>query len=314
MRLLGSLQALRDREWEWEWRPEPESNRRARICSPLRNHSAIGPEQRISWPLPVRSREKAWAAAAAAVFDEGPSRTLGGGRRCRYDRLVSQLYYWHITPMTVHTPVPDYEAARAAMIDTQLRPQGVNYAPVSQAIASVPREEFVADGVKPLAYTDRAIAIGEGRMMSAPMVLGQLLTELRPRSGERALVVGCGAGYSAAVLEAMGLEVIGLECSAPLAARARAKGLQVVEGPLEEGWAKAAPYDVILIDGAIEFIPDAIVAQLTPQGRLGAALIDQGITRLAVGHRAGEGFGVSTFTDAGAAALPGFTKPKSFSF
>ena len=216
--------------------------------------------------------------------------------------------------MTVHTPVPDYEAARAAMIDTQLRPQGVNYAPVSQAIAAVPREAFVAEDVKPLAYTDRAVAIGEGRMMSAPMVVGQLLTQLMPRRGERALVVGCGTGYSAAVLEAMGLDVTGVESSAPLAARARARGLQVIEGPLEDGSKQGAPYDLILIDGAIEFIPDAIVAQLTPQGRLGTALIDQGISRLVVGRRAGDGFGVSSFVDASAAALPGFAKPKSFSF
>lgn len=216
--------------------------------------------------------------------------------------------------MTVQTPVFDYGAARTAMIDSQLRPQGVNYAPVSEAIASVPREEYVAADVKPLAYTDRAVAMGDGRMMSGPVVTGRLLTELMPKRGERALVVGCGTGYSAAVLEAMGLTVLGVESSPDLAARARQKGLQIVEAPLEGGWKKDAPYDVILIDGAIEYIPDAIVAQLTPQGRLGTALIDQGITRLVVGRRAGDGFGVTSFADAGTAALPGFTKPKSFTF
>jgi protein-L-isoaspartate(D-aspartate) O-methyltransferase len=216
--------------------------------------------------------------------------------------------------MTVQTPIPDFEAARVAMIDSQLRPQGVNFAPVSQAMAAVPREEFVAPEVRPLAYIDRAIAIGEGRMMSSPVVLGLLLTELAPLPGERALVIGCGTGYSAAVLKHMGVDVVAIESSATLAAHARAQGIDVVEGPLEKGLKKRGPYDVILIDGAIEYIPDDILAQLTPQGRLATALIDRGITRLAVARRAGDGFGMQTMSDYGTAALPGFARPKTFAF
>ena len=200
------------------------------------------------------------------------------------------------------------------MVDTQLRPQGVNYPPVVDAMAEVPREQFVADEARPLAYIDRSLPIGDGRLMSGPVVLGKLLTELTPLSGERALVVGCGTGYSAAVLMRMGLEVTGLECSAKLAERARANGIDAVEGPLEDGWKKRSPYQLILIDGAIGYIPEAIIAQLTPHGRLGTALIDGAITRLAIGRRAGKGFGVTTTADAGAAALPGFEKPRTFTF
>jgi protein-L-isoaspartate(D-aspartate) O-methyltransferase len=216
--------------------------------------------------------------------------------------------------MTIHAPVPDYAAARASMVETQLRPEGVNYPPVVEAMAAVKREDFVAEEVRPLAYIDRTVPIGDGRLMSPPVVVGALLGEMMPALGERALVVGCGTGYSCAVLEAIGLKVLGLECSPALASRARALGTQVVEGPLEAGWAQGAPYDLILIDGAIEHIPEAIVSQLTGRGRLGAALIDRGVCRLTVGRRAGDGFGLHTLSDAGAAALPGFARPRGFTF
>ena len=218
--------------------------------------------------------------------------------------------------MTIHAPVPDYAAARASMVDSQLRPEGVNYPPVAEAMAAVKREDCVSDEARDLAYIDRTVPIGEGRMMSAPVVVGKLLTEMTPVAGERALVVGCGTGYSAAVLTKIGVQVIGLECSPLLAGRARALGIEVVEGPLDQGWAKprcvsvcptqakSAPYDLILINGAVEHIPDEIIAQLTDRGRLGTALIDRGISRLAVGRRAGDGFGLHTMADSSAAALP----------
>lgn len=216
--------------------------------------------------------------------------------------------------MTIHASIPDFTAARASMVDTQLRPEGVNFPPVVEAMATVKREDFVAEGARPLAYIDRTVAMGEGRLMSAPVVIGKLLNEMAPLPAERALIVGCGTGYSAAVLETMGLKVTGLESSAALASRARKLGIDVVEGPLEDGWKAKAPYHLILIDGAIEHIPEAIIGQLTDHGRMGAALIDRGVCRLAVGRRAGRGFGLHTMADAGAAALPGFAKPRPFTF
>lgn len=200
------------------------------------------------------------------------------------------------------------------MIDSQLRPQGVSNPAVVQAMATVSRERFVAPEARPLAYTDRAVPIGGGRLMSGPAVLGLLLTELAPLAGERALVVGCGSGYSAAILQALDVDVVALEVDPALASDARGHGIDAVEGPLDQGWSKSAPYDLILIDGAIEYIPDAIVAQLTPNGRLGTALLDRGVARLVVGRRAGDGFGLHSLADAGAAALPGFAKPPRFAF
>jgi len=216
--------------------------------------------------------------------------------------------------MTVHAPVPDFDSARMSMVDTQLRPEGANYPPVVEAMAAVRREQFVAEEARPLAYIDRAVPVGDGRLMSGPVVLGKLLTEMTPLEGERALVVGAGSGYSCAVLQAIGLDVIGVECSPALAERARTNGIKVVEGPLEDGWKKGAPYQLILIDGAIEYIPPQIIAQLTPHGRLGTALVERGICRLVVGRRAGTGFGLHSLADAGAAALPGFSRPRAFTF
>ena len=200
------------------------------------------------------------------------------------------------------------------MVDSQLRPQGVNNAAVVEAMASVAREKFVAPEARPLAYSDRSVPIGNGRLMSSPTVLGLLLTEIAPVAGERALVVGCGTGYSAAVLQALGVSVLGLESDAALAAEARSNGIDVVEGALEQGWKKGGPYDLILIDGAVEYIPDAIVAQLTPAGRLGTSIVERGVARLVVGRRAGDGFGLHSLADFGAAALPGFAKPRGFTF
>lgn len=216
--------------------------------------------------------------------------------------------------MTVQTPIPDFAAARAAMVESQLRPQGVTDPAVIAAMASVPREMFLPAETRPLAYVDRAVSMGDGRFLPAPAVLGSLLTQMMPERGQTALVVAAGTGYSSAVLAAMGLTVTAIESSGKLASLARANGIEVVEGPLERGWQKAAPYNQILIDGAVELIPDAIVEQLADGGRLGTALVDRGVTRLIVGRKAGGAFGYLSLSDAGVPSLPGFARPKSFTF
>jgi protein-L-isoaspartate(D-aspartate) O-methyltransferase len=216
--------------------------------------------------------------------------------------------------MTVQTPIPDYAAARAAMVEGQLRPEGVTDPAVLDAMGNVPRESFLPPHTRALAYVDRAVSMGDGRFLPAPAVLGSLLTQMMPVRGQRALVVGAGTGYSAAVLTAMGLTVTALECSPELSAAALANGLEVVEGPLEAGWKKAAPYDQILIDGAVDYIPEAIVDQLANGGRLGTALADRGITRLIVGRKVGGAFGYLSLSDAGVPALPGFARPTAFTF
>ena len=216
--------------------------------------------------------------------------------------------------MTVQRPIPDFAAAREAMVESQLRPQGVTDSSVLEAMGNVRREDFLPSHTRPLAYVDRAVGIGDGRFLPAPAVLGQLLTQMMPLPGQRALVVGAGTGYSAAVLADMGLKVTAVESDPALATAARDQGIDIAEGPLEKGHSEGAPYDQILIDGAVEAIPDAIVAQLADGGRLGAAVAENGITRLVVGRKSGDAFGTLSIGDAGVPALPGFRRPRAFTF
>jgi protein-L-isoaspartate(D-aspartate) O-methyltransferase len=202
------------------------------------------------------------------------------------------------------------------MVDSQLRPEGVVDAAVVNAMAKLPRENFVPANARALAYGDRPVPVGNGRALAAPAVIGRLLSELEPRRGERALVVGAGSGYGAAVLDALGADVTAVESDPNLVSMAKvaAPGIPVVEGDLAAGYPDAAPYDIILIDGAVEHIPDAITAQLVEGGRLGTALSDRGVTRLAVGRKAGGRVGLRIIADADVAPLPGFERPKAFTF
>jgi protein-L-isoaspartate(D-aspartate) O-methyltransferase len=208
----------------------------------------------------------------------------------------------------------DFSLARRAMVDSQLRPEAVTDRGVLAAMASVERESFVPESARSLAYFDRPLRLSNGRSMMPPAALGRLLSELAPRAGERALIVGSGTGYSAALLRAIGLEVVALESDEQLAASARGAGIETVTGDLKAGWSKGAPYDIILLDGAVEEIPPAIVKQLTPEGRLAGAIVDRGVTRLVVGRAVGGAFGLRSLADAEVAILPGFERPRAFTF
>ncbi|HEX6218020.1 MAG TPA: protein-L-isoaspartate O-methyltransferase [Sphingomicrobium sp.] len=216
--------------------------------------------------------------------------------------------------MTIQRPIPDYVAARQAMVDSQLRPQGVNDPLVVEAMASVPRELFVPEELRPLAYADRPVPLGGGRSMSPAVSVGLLLTALAPRPGQRALIVGAGTGYCAALLSEIGLNVVAVESDPSLAAIAAERGLQVHSGSSEEGYASGAPYDLVLVDGAVEHVPDALVDQLRDGGSIGYASIDRGISRLVIGRKSGGAIGTLTIADSAVAPLPGFTRPRAFTF
>lgn len=212
----------------------------------------------------------------------------------------------------------NFDEMRRAMIASQLRTTGVNDPQVLAAIGSVARERFVPADRAATAYAEISVPLGGGRAMGPPMALGRLLAEVRPRAGERALVVGAATGYSAAVMHALTGHVVAVEEDAGLAALARdalaGTGVELVEGPLRDGHAAGAPYDVILIDGAVESVPQPLVEQLAREGRMAAAIVDRGVTRLAVGRRGGSGFALLPFADADAALLPGFSMPAGFRF
>jgi protein-L-isoaspartate(D-aspartate) O-methyltransferase len=216
--------------------------------------------------------------------------------------------------MTEH----NFEHMRRAMIASQLRTTGTNDPAVLAAMGEVARERFVPAGRIALAYADALVPLKPGRQLNNPMALGRLLTEAAPEKAARALVVGAATGYAAAVVAKLTPYVVALEEDPELAAMARDRlagtGVTVVEGPLALGCSEGAPYDLILIDGAVEFVPQALIDQLKAGGKLAAAIIEDGVTRLALGRKVGEGFGMAAFADAAAAILPGFAKPKTFTF
>lgn len=200
------------------------------------------------------------------------------------------------------------------MVESQLRPEGIADPALLTAMAAVPREDFVAEGLRPIAYSDRAVPLAAKRTLMPPAALGQLIQALAPIGGERALIIGAATGYSAAVLTAMGVAVTALESDSELAETARDNGIAIVDGKLTKGHPAGAPYDLILIDGAVEELPEAIIDQLAEGGRIATALAEGGVTRLAVGTRSGKAFGMRPFADAAVSVLPGFFRASAFVF
>ena len=208
----------------------------------------------------------------------------------------------------------DFSLARRAMVDSQLRPEGVTDRAVVAAMGSVERERYVPEAARALAYFDRPLKIAPGRAMMPPAALGKLLSGLAPRAGERALIIGSGTGYSAALLRSIGLDVIALESDKQLADAATEAGIETVSGDLAAGHAKGAPYDIILLDGAVEEIPAGLAKQLNDGGRLAGAIIERGVSRLVIGLASGGVLGLRTIADAEVDRLPGFERPRAFTF
>lgn len=212
----------------------------------------------------------------------------------------------------------DFEPMRRAMVASQLRTTGVADARVLAAAGEVPRETFMPEGREAMAYADTSVPLGGGRELSPPMATARLLSVAEPRGHERAMVIGAATGYSAALLAKLCASVVAVEEDPALAGFARAAlagtGVELVEGPLCAGHAAGAPYDLVLIDGAVEAVPDAIVAQVAEGGVIAAAILERGVTRLGIGRKVAGAFGLNIFTDAAAAVLPGFARPRAFSF
>lgn len=206
------------------------------------------------------------------------------------------------------------------MIDSQLKPSGVISPRVSAAFHAVPREAFVAAGRRGLAYVDAPQPLGNGRELLTPLSLGLLLQHADAEPADKALVVGSGTGYSAAVLARLAGSVVALEADAGLAETARtalaaSPNVSVVEGALEKGWAQGAPYSLILIDGAVEQLPPELIAQLAEGGRLLAIVIgSDGVSRAARGVSHAGHLQLEPFAEAPGALLPSFGKAPAFQF
>lgn len=212
-----------------------------------------------------------------------------------------------------------HEAARHAMVASQLRTNEVSDPRVVAAMAAIAREDFVGAENAALAYRDTPLKLADGRMQNAPLATGRLIVEAQVRATDRVLLVGAAGGYTAAVLARLAGDVVAVESDAVLTAAARTNlagvaKVTVVEGNLSAGAADRAPFDVLIVDGAVEHLPDALVAQLRVGGRAVTGLVESGVTRLASGVRSEGGFGVVPFADVDCVVLPGFDRPRAFQF
>ena len=216
----------------------------------------------------------------------------------------------------------DYAAARRNMVESQLRTNRVSDPRVLEAFETVARELFVPEVKRGIAYIDKDMAIAEDRYLMEPRVLARLLQAAAVEAGDMVLVIGCGTGYSCAILAQLAATVVALECDAGLVEKANhtlselgIDNAVVVEGALTDGYAKQAPYNVILIAGAVSEVPPAIGDQLAEGGRLVTVVRDRaGIGRATLMQRTPGAISSRTLFDAATPFLPGFAREAGFVF
>lgn len=197
--------------------------------------------------------------------------------------------------ITDERPAAGSEIARRAMIDSQLRTSGINEPWILEAMNAVPREDFVPVGARAAAYTDRAVPLGNGRYLAAPIVHARMLAEAMPTPADRVLIVSGNGAYLAALIR-------------PLV------GSLEVRDPAETAKLKKGAYSLILIDGAAEALPAAIAAALSDDGRIVGGVVERGVTRLAVGRAAAGAIAWLPLAEIGIPVLPEFAAPRTWTF
>lgn len=183
------------------------------------------------------------------------------------------------------------------MIDSQLRTSGVNEAFVLDRMEALAREDFVPEAARGVAYMDRAVPLGGGRFLAAPIVHGRLLAEARPAAEDRALVVDGGAGYLAELVRPLvgKIEVVSPDDAA-------------------SGKPRRGEFTLLLIEGAVEDVPASLAKRLTEGGRVVTGIVREGVTRLAVGRKAAGKVALLPLAEIGMPVLQAFRKPKGWSF
>ena len=215
----------------------------------------------------------------------------------------------------------DYAVARQHMVDSQVRTNKVTDGRLIEAIRSLPRERFLPEAARARAYLDDDVEIAPHRYLMEPMVTARLVQAAEAKPDDIALVIGAGTGYAAALLSRLVNTVVALESDAALAQRASATVAElaidntaVVEGPLNAGWAKHAPYNIIYLDGSLEQAPQALAGQLAEGGRMVGVLLDRGVGRATLWAKSGGALSHRVLFDANVAPLPGFAAPARFVF
>lgn len=216
----------------------------------------------------------------------------------------------------------DFALARQNMVDSQLRTNRITDAALVAAMGDIPREAFVPIARRPIAYIDAATPVGNGRALPPPLAAARLYQMAEVGPTDLVLLVGSASGYGAAVLGRLASAVVALECDAEMAATAeqtladaQADNVVVTTGALADGWAKQAPYDAIVIDGAIEEVPQALFDQLSSTGRLVAPVIGpRGIVTAVLYRNTSNGVAADPVCDLNCPALPGFERAREFVF
>jgi protein-L-isoaspartate(D-aspartate) O-methyltransferase len=223
----------------------------------------------------------------------------------------------------------DYATQRKNMVESQVRPSDVTDRRIIRAMLELPRELFVPERLRALAYMDGPVPLtpathaGTRRALLSARVLAKLVQAAEIAAEAAVLDVGAGSGYGAALLARLGARVVALESDPDLRndairrfADLSADNVTVVDGPLDQGWPNEGPYDAILIEGAVETVAPSLIDQLKDGGRLVAVVVDANRTtgRATVWRRDGRTFGKTEIFDAAADVLPGFEKPRAFAF
>ncbi len=215
----------------------------------------------------------------------------------------------------------DFADARRNMVDCQIRPSDVTLYPVIEAMLSVPKQEFVPRDLRPVAYAADTLDLGEGRFVLDNRVLAKMLDALNVQPDELVLDIGCGLGYSTALLAHLAEMVVGVEEDSDLATEAtrilvdqHVDNALVINADLVEGAAKHGPYDVIVIQGGVEDLPDSIADQLKLGGRIGMIRMQGALGKCVVGLKRKSGIQWHPAFDATTPVLPGFARAPEFTF
>lgn len=213
----------------------------------------------------------------------------------------------------------DYETRRTMMVDTQVRPSDVTKFPIIDAFSGIPREDYVPDDKRDAAYIGENIDIGGGRVVLEARTLAKMLDAVDVQPTDVVLDLGCGFGYSSAILAQIADFVVAVEDDPDRAQEAQnilsAQGVDnaaVFEGPLAEGAAKNGPYDLIILQGAVEYMPETLLAQVKEGGRVVAIFAEGALGVVRVGRMIDGVMNWRMSFNAGAPVLAGFAKEPAF--